>query len=372
MKLILHLGCGTGPRYVDLVFTLPVKDVSAELLEDDLRVPPTAQTAESHETANLIDQMQALLEDDLVEVEAILKTEAASPISIIPDLSGYIVAAGGKRLRPMVTLAAAHAAGGATKATHALSAAVEFIHTATLLHDDVVDESDLRRGKPAAKSVWGNSASILVGDFLFARAFTLMVRTGSLDILGILSHASTVIAEGEVHQLAAQGNPDLPTEQYLMIIEAKTAALFEASAQAGALSAGGGEYADALALYGKNLGLAFQIVDDALDYGGTTSAIGKSVGDDFREGKVTLPVVIARRRGSEEDRGFWNRALNMDTQRPDDLAHAIHLIRSTGAAEASLAEAQAYAGLAKTSLIGLPESPYRKVLSDLADFCVNR
>lgn len=321
---------------------------------------------------NLIGEMQALLASDLAIVETILAKEAASPVSMIPDLSSHIVAAGGKRLRPMVTLAAAHAAGGATEATHVLAAAVEFIHTATLLHDDVVDESDLRRGRPAAKSIWGNSASILVGDFLFARAFTLMVRTGSLEILGTLSHASTVIAEGEVHQLAAQGRLDLPTEEYLTIIGAKTAALFEASARAGALSAGGEAWSESLAQYGRNLGLAFQIIDDVLDYGGTTSVIGKSVGDDFREGKVTLPVVIARRRGSEDDREFWDRAINIETQKPDDLAHAIHLIRSTGAAEATVSEAAAYAGLAKAALIGLPDTPYRQILADLADFCVSR
>lgn len=340
----------------------------------ELRPSPVSQKPNPSLVAdtNLIDRMQALLADDLGAVEIILKQESTSPVAMIPDLSGYIVAAGGKRLRPMVTLAAAHAVGGANEATHNLSAAVEFIHTATLLHDDVIDESDLRRGKPAAKSVWGNSASILVGDFLFAQAFTLMVRTGSLEILGILSRAATVIAEGEVHQLAAQGRLDLPTEEYLNIIEAKTAALFEASARAGALSAGSSEHADALAHYGKNLGLAFQIVDDALDYGGTTAVIGKSVGDDFREGKVTLPVVIARRRGSDEDRLFWDRAMNVETQQESDLAHAIHLIRQTDAAEASLQEARAYAHLAKTALVTLPESAYRTVLEDLADFCVSR
>ncbi|MEO1101906.1 MAG: polyprenyl synthetase family protein [Pseudomonadota bacterium] len=320
----------------------------------------------------IVDRLQSLLRDDLDAVEHILAARAASPIAMIPDLSSYIVAAGGKRLRPIVTLAAAHCAGGANAGTHALAAAVEFIHTATLLHDDVVDESDLRRGKAAAKTIWGNSASILVGDFLFARAFTLMVETDSLEILGILSHASTVIAEGEVRQLAAQGRLDLPTEEYLAIVEAKTAALFEAAARAGALSAGSEAASTALAAYGKNLGLAFQIVDDALDYGGTTAVIGKSVGDDFREGKVTLPVVIARRRGSAEDHAFWDRALDPARQTDSDLAHAIHLIRSTGAAEATLTEAEAYAGLAKSALSTLPESDYRDGLADLADFCVSR
>ncbi len=332
----------------------------------------TATAREPGKPDTVMDRLQAMLADDIAGVEALLKARAASPVDIIPDLSEYIVTAGGKRMRPMITLAAAHAVGAANPATHSLAAAVEFIHTATLLHDDVVDESDLRRGKPAAKSVWGNSASILVGDFLFARAFTLMVDTGSLEILGILSNASSVIAEGEVRQLAAQGRLDLPTEDYLAIIEAKTAALFEAAARAGALSGGSHEHADALAAYGKNLGLAFQIVDDVLDYGGTTSVIGKVVGDDFREGKITLPVIIARRRGKAEDHGFWARALDVSTQEESDLARAIHLIRQTGAAEATIAEAEAYAGLAKSALKSLPPSDWRDVLSELADFCVKR
>ena len=331
-----------------------------------------AAARDSADLNGIIDQLSSMLEDDLASVERLLKARAASPVDVIPDLSDYIVSAGGKRLRPMITLAAAHAVGGANPATHSLAAAVEFIHTATLLHDDVVDESDLRRGKPAAKSVWGNSASILVGDFLFARAFTLMVETGSLDILGILSNASSVIAEGEVRQLAAQGKLDLPTEDYLAIIEAKTAALFEAASRAGALSGGSEKHADALAAYGKNLGLAFQIVDDVLDYGGTTSVIGKVVGDDFREGKITLPVIIARRRGRTEDHAFWARALDTSRQEESDLARAIHLIRTTGAAEATIAEAEAYAGLAKSALKSLPESGWRTALSELADFCVKR
>ena len=332
----------------------------------------TATARNSGNTRSVIDRLQTLLEDDLEKVETLLRAHAKSPVDIIPDLSSYIVSAGGKRMRPMLTLAAAQAVGGTSHSTHALAAAVEFIHTATLLHDDVVDESDLRRGKPAAKAVWGNSASILVGDFLFARAFTLMVETGSLDILGILSNASSIIAEGEVRQLAAQGRLDLPTEDYLAIIEAKTAALFEAAARAGALSGGSEDHAAALASYGKNLGLAFQIVDDVLDYGGATSVIGKVVGDDFREGKVTLPVIIARRRGKAEDHDFWERAMNAETQTETDLARAIHLIRTTGAADATIAEAEAYASLAKAALKTLPESQWRDVLQDLADFCVKR
>ncbi|HAE26671.1 polyprenyl synthetase [Hyphomonas adhaerens MHS-3] len=323
-------------------------------------------------SGSVVDRMQALVAGDLAEVEKILIDRAASPVAVIPDLSGYIVSAGGKRLRPMLTLIAAHAVGKPNNATHVLAAAVEFIHTATLLHDDVVDESDLRRGKPAAKAIWGNSASILVGDFLFARAFNLLVETRSLDILDKLATASTTIAEGEVRQLAAMNARDMPTEEYLAIVEAKTGALFEAAAESGAMSAGGDEFAHAFATYGKNLGLAFQIIDDVLDYGGTTSVIGKSVGDDFRECKITLPVIIAKRRGSDEDRAFWDRAMNPDTQEDADLAHAVHLIRATGAAEATVQEAEAYAGMAKGALRPLPDSPYRDALIDLADFCVSR
>ena len=322
---------------------------------------------------SVVDRLNHLLTQDLEAVERILTDRAASPIAMIPDMSGYIVSAGGKRLRPMVTLAAAHLCGRCGPPAHSLAAAVEFIHTATLLHDDVVDESALRRGKPAAKALWGNKAAILVGDFLFARAFTLMVETGSLKILDILSTASTVIAQGEVRQLAAQGRLDLPTEEYLAIIEAKTAALFEAAARAGALAGGGTEKeAESLAAYGKNLGLAFQIVDDALDYGGVTSVIGKSIGDDFREGKITLPVVIARRRGSADDRAFWDRALVPSRQLDGDLSHAIALIRSTGAAEAALQEARDYVALARAALSELPDGPFRKVLADLAEFTVER
>ena len=325
-------------------------------------------------TAGAFQTLSNLLSEDVAAVEALLESRSASPVSVIPNLSGYIVSAGGKRLRPLITLAVARACGATDmEPVHCLATAVEFIHTATLLHDDVVDESDLRRGKQAAKNIWGNSASILVGDFLFARAFTLMVETGRLSVLDILSNASTVIAEGEVHQLAVQGRLDLPTEDYLSIIEAKTAALFEAAARSGAVCADADDDAiAAFATYGKNLGLAFQLVDDALDYGGTTAVIGKSVGDDFRECKITLPVVIARRRGNAEDKAFWDRALNPDTQKDEDLTHAIHLIRSTGAAEDTFAEARSYIAIAKKAMKALPPSEFIDALADLADFCVER
>ncbi len=321
-----------------------------------------------------MERLYSLISEDMEAVERLLVERAASPVSTIPDMSSYIISAGGKRLRPMVTLAAAKAAGGRIgQPAHCLAAAVEFIHTATLLHDDVVDESELRRGKLAAKKVWGNSASILVGDFLFARAFTLMVETHSMRILDILSNASCVIAEGEVRQLAALGQAGLPLDEYMAIVEAKTAALFEAAARAGSLTnTPEGDESAALGEYGRRLGRAFQLVDDALDYGGLTDKLGKSVGDDFREGKLTLPVLYARERGGPEAQKFWDRALNVSTQTEDDLDIAIEQIRVTGAVEASLDTARREAEMAKDALARLPKSDCADALADIADFCVDR
>ena len=325
-----------------------------------------------------MDRLGDLLSGDMQHVETLLAERAASPVETIPDLSGYIISAGGKRLRPLITIAAAHAAApsprdNAGHAAHVLAAAVEFIHTATLLHDDVVDDSDLRRGKNAARNVWGNSSSILVGDFLFARAFTLMVETQDLRILDILSNASCVIAEGEVRQLAALGDVDLPHDAYMQIVEAKTAALFEAAARAGALTTGASEEtAKRLGEYGRRLGRAFQLVDDALDYGGMTDTIGKDVGDDFREGKMTMPVLVARERGDAEARQFWDRAMDVSQQTPEDLDHAIVLIKATEAAQATLSAARTEISLAHEQLAQLPASVYTTALSDIADFCVDR
>ncbi len=334
-----------------------------------------AQIAEgSQEKMSPMDHLSSMLSDDLQTVENLLQSRAASPVETIPNMSGYLIGAGGKRLRPLITIASAYAAGGTgSDPLHKLSAAVEFIHTATLLHDDVVDESDLRRGKKAAKNVWGNSASILVGDFLFARAFTLMVETRSLRILDILSNASCVIAEGEVKQLAAIGRADLPVSEYMDIVEAKTAALFEAAARAGALTVTPeGALSDSLAEYGRRLGRAFQLVDDALDYGGVTSIIGKSVGDDFREGKLTLPVLIARERGGAEDKSFWDRAMVVATQEESDLEQAIARIKETKSVEATLDAAREEANLAKAALLDMPGKKHARALSDIADFCVDR
>ncbi len=321
-----------------------------------------------------MDLLSSLVAEDLSSVETLLSERAVSSVATIPDMSAYLISAGGKRLRPLITLAAAYAAGGTGSAPlHSLAAAVEFIHTATLLHDDVVDESDLRRGKKAAKMVWGNSASILVGDFLFARAFTLMVETRSIRILDILSNASCVIAEGEVKQLAAIGKADLPIDDYMEIVEAKTAALFEAAARAGALTVvEEGKESDALAEYGRRLGRAFQLVDDALDYGGVTSVIGKSVGDDFREGKLTLPVLLARETGDETARAFWDRAMDVSQQTEEDLQTAIEYIRQADSVKLTLEAAENEIEQAKAALKVLEPSAYVDALSEVADFCVNR
>lgn len=316
----------------------------------------------------------SLLQDELADVETILAERAASPVATIPDLTSYLIAAGGKRLRPVLTLASARAVGGrGGDAVAKLAAAVEFIHTATLLHDDVVDDSDLRRGKAAAKNVWGAAASILVGDFLFARSFTLMVETQDLRILDILSRASCVIAEGEVRQLAALGRPDLPVPEYMAIVEAKTAALFEAAARAGALTGCNDEkISDSMGEYGRRLGRAFQLVDDLLDYGGLTSVIGKAVGDDFREGKLTLPVLYAREAADARDRKFWDRVMGAREQNESDLAHAIHLIRSSGAAERTLEAARMEAAAARSALGRAARGEFHDELAGLADYCVNR
>jgi octaprenyl-diphosphate synthase len=331
-------------------------------------LPPSAPAG------NPVDRLTTMLRADMRQVETLLAERAASPVATIPDLSGYLISAGGKRLRPLITLASARAVGGhGEAATHCLAAAVEFIHSATLLHDDVVDDSDLRRGKPAAKNVWGASASILVGDFLFARAFTLMVDTRDIRVLDILSRASCVIAEGEVRQLAALGRADLSVAEYMAIAEAKTAALFEAAARAGALTGCDNvSIANSLGEYGRRLGLAFQIVDDLLDYGGMTSVIGKSVGDDFREGKLTLPVLFARDLGDASDRAFWRRTMSDRDQTDADLATAIRLIRTSGAAERTLEAARAEADAARAALAQAASGPFADELARLADFCVNR
>jgi octaprenyl-diphosphate synthase len=296
-----------------------------------------------------------------------------SPVPVIPALAEHLIAAGGKRLRPLLTVAADRLAGGKGEAALKLAAAVEFIHTATLLHDDVVDGSQLRRGKVAAHLIWGGSSSVLVGDFLFARAFELMVETGSLRALDILAKASGVIAEGEVMQLTRSHDLNLDQDTYIEIIRCKTAELFAAAAEAGAVAAGAEEgRIAALRVYGLNLGLAFQLTDDALDYGGKTEDLGKNAGDDFREGKATLPLLLAIARTGEAETAFWQRTVGQLKQDDADFLRARDLIASSGATAATLDLATTYADAAKRALSLFPASDWRMALEALADFSVSR
>lgn len=314
-----------------------------------------------------------LASSEMAAVDAIIVQRMQSPVGMIPDLAAHLVGAGGKRLRPLLTVSCARMCEYEGDNHHKLAAAVEFIHSATLLHDDVVDESALRRGKKPANLIWGNSASILVGDFLFARAFNLMVETNNMRALGILSNASSVIAEGEVQQLAALRNIDMTEAEYLEVISAKTAALFAAATEVAPVIAGRSEVeCAALKDYGLKLGLAFQLVDDALDYGGFESALGKSIGDDFREGKVTLPLIRAYQAADEETAKFWRRVIVDHNQKDVDLERAVSLLRAAGALQSTLDMAHQYAVEAREALNIFPESDWRNTLQDLADYVVDR
>lgn len=320
-------------------------------------------------------QLVRLSTPDMVSVDGLIRERMQSDVAVIPALAEHLIGAGGKRLRPLITVAAARAAvpQGDMANAHRLAAAVEFIHTATLLHDDVVDSSDRRRGKVAAHLIWGPASSVLVGDFLFARAFELMVETGQMRALGILATASSVISEGEVLQLTRAHDLGLDQATYVQIIAAKTAELFAAAAEAGAVGVGAEDAAtQALRDYGMNLGLAFQIADDALDYGGSSEVLGKNAGDDFAEGKVTLPLILAYERTRDRDGAFWERTINKGTRREDDFRRARELVIGSGAVAASLDIAGAYADLAKAALQTLPPSPWRQALGDLADYAVSR
>jgi octaprenyl-diphosphate synthase len=318
-----------------------------------------------------------LVSDDLHACNRAIVARMDSPVALIPQLAAHIVAAGGKRLRPLLTLASARLCGypgvsGGTRHID-LAACVEFIHTATLLHDDVVDESQLRRGLASANAIFGNKASVLVGDFLFARAFQLMVEDGSLVVLRILSRAAATIAEGEVLQLQTQNDLSTTEDQYLEVIQGKTAALFAAACEIGAVLADRPTYEQqALATFGMNLGIAFQLVDDALDYAADQAVLGKTVGDDFREGKVTLPVLAAFQAGDETERSFWRRAIEEASQLDGDLERAMHLMAERGAIEATLARAHGFAVAAREALAVFADGPVRRILAEVADFAVSR
>jgi octaprenyl-diphosphate synthase len=317
--------------------------------------------------------LTSLVQADLEACNRLIVERMHSPVALIPQLAAHIVAAGGKRLRPLLTLAAAQLCGYRGERHVALAACVEFIHTATLLHDDVVDESSLRRGQASANALFGNKPSVLVGDFLFARAFQLMIADGSLKVLAILSDASATIAEGEVLQLVTQNDTTTTEAQYLEVVEGKTAALFAAATRIGAVVADRPAAEEtALDTYGRNLGIAFQLVDDALDYAAEQERLGKTVGDDFREGKITLPVLLAFERGDDAERGFWRRTLEDKDQRPEDLATAQALIERHGALRDTVARAQAYGDAALGALAQFPESPMRRALAGIIAFCIAR
>ena len=320
-----------------------------------------------------LDPMMTLVAEDMAGVNAVIVDRMQSKIPLIPELAGHLISGGGKRMRPMLTLASGQLLGYQGTRHHLLAAAVEFIHTATLLHDDVVDGSDLRRGKRTANIIWGNPASVLVGDFLFSRSFELMVEADSLAALKILSNASAVIAEGEVNQLTAVRRVDLHEDRYLDIIGAKTAALFAAACRIAAVVADRPQ-AEELALdaYGRNLGIAFQLVDDALDYVSDAGTMGKDAGDDFREGKMTLPVILAYARGDEAARGFWRDAVSGRRASDADFAHAIELVRGSRAVEDTMARARHYGQRAIESLSGFADGAAKDAMVEAVEFAVAR
>jgi len=314
-----------------------------------------------------------LTADDMARVNQLILSKTGSDVEMIPEVANHLIDSGGKRLRPMLTLAAAQMCGYSDTHHVTLAASVEFMHTATLLHDDVVDESDMRRGKQAARMVWGNQASVLVGDFLLGQAFRMMVDAGSMGALDVLSTASMVIAEGEVMQLSAAQSMETTEDDYLAVIRGKTAALFSAACEVGPILAGSDKpVQDAFRSYGLNLGLAFQLVDDALDYGGSKADLGKNVGDDFHEGKITMPVLLAYRRGSEDERAFWRDAMESDSADTEALNHAMGLLEKHGAIADTVARAKHYGEIARDALAPLPASAHKDALLDVVDFCVSR
>ncbi len=320
-----------------------------------------------------LDAMVQLVAADLNRVNSVILERMQSEVALIPELAGHLIAGGGKRMRPMLTLACAKLLDYPGSRHHKLAAAVEFIHTATLLHDDVVDGSGLRRGRRTANIIWGNPASVLVGDFLFSRSFELMVEDGSLKVLRILSRASSIIAEGEVDQLTAQRRVETTEDHYLEIISAKTAALFAAACRIAAVVAERDEAVeDALDAYGRNLGIAFQLIDDAIDYASDAKTMGKGVGDDFRDGKVTLPVILAFARGNEADRLFWREAMQGSRVSDEDLAHATRLLGTSGAIRDTLERARTYGQRAIDALGSFPKSKAKAALVEAVEFAISR
>lgn len=332
-----------------------------------------AQARESGDARPSIDPIVAVTQRDMQRVNELILAMAGSNVALIPEISDHLISSGGKRLRPMLTIASALAHGYGGDAHVRLAASVEFMHTATLLHDDVVDESDMRRGRQTARRIWGNQASVLVGDFLLGQAFKMMVEVGSLAALETLSNASAVIAEGEVWQLSASKRMTTDEKEYLAVIDAKTAALFAAATEVGPIVADAGRNArETMRRYGRSLGLAFQLVDDVLDYGGSPGSLGKNVGDDFREGKITLPVILAYEAGGASEQSFWREALERGRNDGDALEEARSILRRHGALEATIERARAYGREAFEAAETLPNGPARDAMLSVVAFCIDR
>ncbi len=339
-------------------------------------MPSSAQPPSRAAARRSFERLRALAAADLERVDRTLVRRLQSPVALIGELAGHLVASGGKRLRAVLTIAAARMMGYQGWRHIDLAAAVEFIHTATLLHDDVVDDSALRRGRATANALWGNKAAVLVGDVLFGRSFQLMVGDGRIEVLAILTDAAATIAEGEVRQLAIADDLEAGMDAHMAVIEAKTARLFAAAAEVGAVAAGEGRDVTkeraALYRYGLKLGTAFQLADDALDYAARQAELGKTVGDDLRGGKITLPVALAFARGGAAERAFWRRVLQQNRQQEGDLERATALLTETGALADCMAEARRQGAQASAALAGFPPSPWRDGLEELVGFCVER
>ncbi|EJF86731.1 polyprenyl synthetase family protein [Bartonella rattimassiliensis] len=314
-----------------------------------------------------------LTQQDMERVNQFILSMAKSEVEMIPEISNHLISSGGKRLRPMITLASAHMFDYQNDDHIKLATAIEFMHTATLLHDDVIDESNLRRGKSTARMIWGNQASILVGDFLLGQAFKMMVDVGSIEALSVLANAAAVIAEGEVMQLSAAKNIKINPSDYLKIINAKTAALFSAAAEVGPIIAGcGNKERSALRKYGTSLGLAFQLIDDALDYSGSTQNLGKNIGDDFREGKITMPVILAYERGNMVEKDFWKQALENGNNNDGAFAHAQHLMEKYDSITDTIEQAHTYGKHAIDALVPMNKNFAYDALIETVEFCIAR
>ena len=319
-----------------------------------------------------LDALYSLIQQDLKLVDVLILQRVKNEVPLIGDIAKHIIASGGKRIRPALTLISAQLCHYEGQRHITLAAAVEFIHTATLLHDDVVDESALRRGLATAHELFGNKASILVGDFLLSQAFQLMVSDGSVKALKILSDAAAVISKGEVMQLMTEGQPETTIEKYLQVISSKTAVLFAAACELGAVVSGQERHEEALREFGIYIGLAFQLVDDVLDYAADSQTMGKNTGDDFQEGKITLPVILAYNAGNREEQSFWNRTLAELQQTPDDFDQALFIMQKHGAIDRTITMAERYCDKARQCLEGFSDSNAKSAMLDIVDFCIRR